>query len=74
MQDADKDGWTALHSASRNRHESTVKLLLEKGADVGASNKDRQTALHFASHNGHELVVELLLKHRADLQAITVNG
>jgi ankyrin repeat protein len=32
--DDNKDGWKSLQKAAFNGHKSTVKLLLEKGADV----------------------------------------
>ena len=34
-----QDGWTAVMVAAQNGHESTVGLLLDRGADVEARNK-----------------------------------
>jgi ankyrin repeat protein len=53
VQDADKDGWTALHNASRNGHRLVVDLLLKHGADVQATTTTGCTALHAASQNRH---------------------
>ena len=33
-----QDGWTAVMVAAQNGHESTVGLLLDRGADVKATN------------------------------------
>jgi ankyrin repeat protein len=41
-----------------NGHETVVKLLLEKGANVEAMDSEGRTALHRAA--GHEAVVKLL--------------
>jgi ankyrin repeat protein len=38
-----------------------VKLLLEQGADVKASDSDRKTPLDGATQNAHAEVVKLLL-------------
>jgi ankyrin repeat protein len=44
------DGWTLLHLAGFFRHVDAVRLLLERGADVGAvsTNPMRNTPLHAA--------------------------
>ena len=34
-----QDGWTAVMVAAQNGHESTVGLLLDRGADMEARNK-----------------------------------
>ncbi|KAJ5909044.1 hypothetical protein N7495_001726 [Penicillium taxi] len=56
----DKDGQTPLSWASKNGHETIVKLLL--GKEYG------QTPLSWASKNGHETVVKLLLEKGADIK------
>jgi ankyrin repeat protein len=60
-----KDGWgrTPLLYATRNNHESVVKLLLETGkVDVDTKDGYGQTPLSHAARNGHESVVKLLLE------------
>ena len=67
-------GWTALHLASRNSNtdstESTVKLLLEYGADPNIQNNDGWTSLLTASRYSNtdstESTVKLLLEYGAD--------
>ena len=34
-----QEGWTALYMASHQGHETVVRLLLEKGADVSICDK-----------------------------------
>ena len=77
------DGETALHLAvgichfNKGDHATQIlHELLERGADVDATNKIDQTALHMAvlcthrNHNGDELeVVRQLIKYRANVNA-----
>ena len=44
----------------------TVRLLLDKGANVNAKDEDGGTALMFASVNGHTDTVKMLLKRGAN--------
>jgi ankyrin repeat protein len=46
--------------AARNRHESVVKLLVEKGADIEVKDKYGQTLLSVATGKGKEYMVKLL--------------
>jgi len=63
-------GYTSLFWAALFGHESTVRLLLEKGANVDANNTGNGgTALHVAAIQGHEEVVNLLLKSGANVNA-----
>ncbi|MGE0207067.1 MAG: ankyrin repeat domain-containing protein [Candidatus Babeliales bacterium] len=48
-------------------YSTIVKLLLQAGMDVNASERDGQTALIAASQAGHKELVELLLAHGADV-------
>ncbi|KAI5799447.1 ankyrin repeat-containing domain protein, partial [Pyronema domesticum] len=61
---ADGRGQAALIWASKEGHDSVVKLLLQ-AEGVDGNSKDSQygqTALLWASANGHESVVKLLLQ------------
>jgi len=48
--------------AVRGRHEATVRLLLEHGADVNARNETGATALSWATERGFTEIVALLRK------------
>jgi ankyrin repeat protein/predicted nucleotidyltransferase len=71
---ADKNGSTALLVATYNGHKEIVELLLEKGADIEAKSNKGNTALLFAAFNGHKEIVELLLEKGADIEAKNNNG
>ncbi|KAA0168611.1 hypothetical protein FNF27_07123 [Cafeteria roenbergensis] len=60
--------------AAQNGHESTVGLLLDRGADVEARNKSGWTAVMVAARNGHESTVGLLLDRGADVKATNSAG
>jgi ankyrin repeat protein len=55
-----RNGWTSLMHASRNGHESVVKLLIGAGADIDARDNDGMTSLIHAIQNVHESVVKPL--------------
>ena len=59
----------ALSAAVGEGHESTLRLLIEKGANVNADNGNPRTALHLASANGHKAIAELLIEKGADIHA-----
>jgi ankyrin repeat domain-containing protein 50 len=46
---------------------TTVQLLLEKGADIDAKAGRGRTALHVAAESGHETVMRVLLEHKVDV-------
>ncbi|XP_044179068.1 ankyrin-3-like, partial [Acropora millepora] len=56
---------TPLHLACWYGQESVVKLLLEHGADVNATDKFQFTPLHKAERRNHHSIVKLLLDHKA---------
>ncbi|KAH0542444.1 hypothetical protein FGG08_003199 [Glutinoglossum americanum] len=58
-----------LNRAAESENEAMVRLLVERGADVGARNRDGWTALHMAAHNKNEAVARLLLEKGADVNA-----
>ena len=51
-----------------------VKLLVEHGVDVNASNDDGVTALHYAAQSGLDSVVTLLAQHGARLDVKDKRG
>jgi hypothetical protein len=58
-----------LYYAAFTGLRTTVKLLLEKKADVNAQGGHYGNALQAASFRGHEQVVKLLLEKKADVNA-----
>uniref|UniRef100_A0A8C5QEK4 Protein phosphatase 1 regulatory subunit 16A n=1 Tax=Leptobrachium leishanense TaxID=445787 RepID=A0A8C5QEK4_9ANUR len=69
-----EDGLTALHQCCIDDFEEIVKLLLDAGADVNASDSELWTPLHAAATCGHLHLVELLIKHKANLLAVNSDG
>jgi ankyrin repeat protein len=68
----DRAGATPLQHAAGFGNLVTMKLLLEKGADVNAGNKRKSTPLLWALHD--EAKVRLLLDKGADPNAKTLIG
>lgn len=62
----DSYGNVPLIWAAKNGYGSTVQLLLDWGAEIGAENHEGVTALYWAANNGHAATVELLLKNGAN--------
>jgi ankyrin repeat protein len=50
--------------------ERTVRLLVEKGADVSAVDHVQQTPLHRAALKGHEAVARLLIEKGTDMMIV----
>jgi ankyrin repeat protein len=55
-----------IHSAAAARDVTSVRLLLEAGADPNVRQNGGYTPLHTAAHNEHFELVRLLLAHDAD--------
>ena len=68
----DRAGSTPLHHAAGFGTLATMKLLLEKGADVNAANRRKSTPLFWAIYD--EAKVRLLLDRGADINAKTIDG
>jgi ankyrin repeat protein len=60
----------ALQTASIGGHEMTVRLLLDRGADVYARGGKYANALLAASSEGHDGVVQLLLDKLSETRGV----
>ena len=68
------NGWTCLMTAAWNGHLSICRLLLDKGAQVGAINSIGFTPLYYAAFQGHVEIVRLLCDRGADVEERYMNG
>ncbi|MDQ1470141.1 MAG: hypothetical protein QOJ99_1621 [Bryobacterales bacterium] len=68
----DNGGSTPLHHAVGFAPPATVKLLLDKGADVNAKNRRASTPLHWAIPD--EAKVRLLMERGANINAKQADG
>ena len=68
-----KEGWTALHTATNKGHIECVGILLDKGADIQAKDYNGNTALHLVKIHGH-LFVGILLDRGADIDCKNNRG
>lgn len=67
-------GRTPLHVTAQWGLNEFVKLLISKGADIGARSKWKYTPLHFAAESSRHDVVVTLLDSGADLESGTRDG
>jgi ankyrin repeat protein len=70
--DVNKGGGTLLRLAVEGGQGDVVKLLLEKGANVNATNVDGGTPLMMAATYGHADIVKLLLPKVTNVNAVDV--
>ena len=68
------NGWTCLHIAARNGHITICRLLVDKGAQVGAKSNYGMTPLHFAACRGQVEIVRLFCDRGADVEARNNDG
>src|SRR5579872_1940707 len=61
-----RDRMPLLYAAEKG-HTEVVRLLLQKGADIGARNYEGLTALHFALVYKHPDTARLLIARGADV-------
>lgn len=67
MNATDATGWTPLHCACQTTSTESVRVLLERGADVLMQTDIKATALHIAAFNGRLPISKLLVLHGADI-------
>ncbi|HEY9401513.1 MAG TPA: ankyrin repeat domain-containing protein [Pyrinomonadaceae bacterium] len=60
INEQDEHGWTALNWASGKGNVETIRLLLEKGADVTRVGRDQRTPYLIALAGGHAEAAKLL--------------
>ncbi len=68
------EGTTALCHAVQNGNETTVDILLARGANVNNYDYTYSTALMRAADSGKEILVSILLSHKADPEMKDVYG
>ncbi|XP_052704712.1 uncharacterized protein LOC128180618 [Crassostrea angulata] len=74
QEDNKNTGIGPLNIACVNGHDSTVELLLSKGADINLCMEDKASPLSIACQNGHDSIVQLLLSKGADIDLCKENG
>ncbi|KAH0429808.1 hypothetical protein CcaCcLH18_08231 [Colletotrichum camelliae] len=74
METANKIDGTPLMQAVINGHETTAKLLLEKGANPNAQDKDGLTSLFIAIRRHQTSLVRILIDHGADIDVKSNDG
>ncbi|XP_053555114.1 26S proteasome non-ATPase regulatory subunit 10 isoform X1 [Bombina bombina] len=62
-------GWTPLHIAASAGRDDIVKALIEKGAQVNASNQIGCTPLHYAASKNKQEITLMLLENGASPDA-----
>jgi ankyrin repeat protein len=73
IDDRDRYGMTALHSAAERGNAELIGVLVEHGADKNRTCQGR-TALHIAAELGHLDVVQKLIELRANTRIETPQG
>ena len=67
-------GETPLHAAASAGNAATLRLLIEKGAAVDATNDYLRTPLHYAAIMGHYEVVKSLCEAKAGIHVLDARG
>jgi len=67
-------GETALHLATAQAHQDTVRLLLEAGAGVDRQNKEGRTCLMYAARQGNTQLVKIFVRAGARRDLTDLRG
>ena len=70
----DTFGQTPLLRAADAGHTKSVRMLLNKGANIKHADNESRTSLSLAAVNGHKVVAKLLLKNGAEINAQDKTG
>lgn len=70
VNEAGKDGLTALHCAAAQGHIKVAQLLINKKADVNATDKDGWTPLLWASQKRHDIMNLRTISLREEASAL----
>ena len=70
----DKFGQTPLLRAADAGHTKSVRMLLDRGANVKHADDEGRTALSLAAVRGHKVVAKLLLKNGTEMNAQDKKG
>ncbi|XP_074658400.1 IQ motif and ankyrin repeat domain-containing protein 1-like [Tubulanus polymorphus] len=65
---------TPISEAASGGHADTIKLLIEKGADINKQGQFQRTPLYRAAFAGHLDACQLLLQHGADPRIYASDG
>jgi ankyrin repeat protein len=71
---SDFDGEKPLHVAIKNKNPAIIGLLLEKGANIEASNRLGETPLHWAAWHANVAAINYLLDKGANIEARNISG
>ncbi|KAL6960645.1 hypothetical protein U1Q18_038409 [Sarracenia purpurea var. burkii] len=74
IDNVDKDGLTALHTAIIGKKEAVISHILRKGANPNVRDRDGASPLHYAAQVGAMQTVKLLIKCNVDLNATDNEG
>jgi hypothetical protein len=66
--------WTQLHHAAHDNSLDIATLLIDRGADIEATNNDGRTPLLQAAHDNSLEVATLLINRGADIEATNNDG
>lgn len=74
LNQSDNSAITIASYGVRDGHNQSLRILLEKGANIDAIANDGYTVLHDATSSGNEGALRFLLRNGANIEAIENNG